>query len=108
MKNLLKAAVGAALLCASAAATAADTTIDFGGLPGSNGSTFTGPYLEDGYTTTATGGQVFEGHVFGNPSPSLVVGAVFDGGNTGTVQLTGAGLFSLVSFDQIGSNGDAG
>jgi hypothetical protein len=108
MNALTKAAIAATILCVPTVASAADTVIDFGGLPGSNGSVFTGPYVEEGYTTSATGGQVFEGQIFGNPTPSLVVGNVFGGGNTGAVQVTSPTIFTLVSFDQSAQNGAAG
>ena len=99
--------VGAAALMAVGAQA---QTIDFGGLTGSNGDGFFGPYLEDGYGIVTFGGQVFEGHVFGNPQPSLVVGSVFGGGNSGTIQASQAdsGTFVLNSFDLSAQNGDAG
>ena len=78
-------AVTAALMSTSASAA----IITFAGLPGSNGSAFTGPYVEAGYSVSAMAGQVFEGHQFGNPSPSLVVGTVFGSISTGTVQICG-------------------
>lgn len=83
-------------------------TIDFNGLAGPNGTAFTGPYVEDGFSTSATGGQVFEGTVFGNPTPSLVVGDVFGGGNLGVIETSRAGTFSLTSFDLSAQNGDSG
>ncbi len=83
-------------------------TIDFGGLAGANGQAFSGPYVEDGYSTSATGGEVFEGHIFGNPQPSLVVGSVFNGGNLGVVETSRAASFKLSSFELSAQNGDAG
>lgn len=107
MTHALKAALatGGSLLLAGSVQAA---TIDFGGLSGSNGTVFTGPYVEDGFTVTATGGQVFEGHVFGNPAPSLVTGSAFGGGNLGVVEVTRGTSFTLGSFDQIGNGGTAG
>ena len=83
-------------------------TVDFGGLGGSNGAAFAGPYVEDGYTISTTGGQVFEGQAFGNPTPNLVVGGVFGGGNLGVIEATSALTFSLVSFDLSAQNGTSG
>ena len=99
-------AVTAALMSTSASAA----IITFAGLPGSNGSAFTGPYVEAGYSVSAMAGQVFEGHQFGNPSPSLVVGTVFGSISTGTIQVvkSGGGTFSFGGFDLIGQNGNAG
>jgi hypothetical protein len=99
MKNLVfSAALAGALLSAGAAQAA---VITFAGLPGSNGSAFSGPYVEDGFSIVKTAGDVFEGHSFGNPAPSLVVGSVFEGGTGGALSLTkvGGGAFTLTSFD---------
>lgn len=92
-------------ICLPASALA--QTIDFGGLGGSNGTAFTGPYLEDGFTVSAIGGEVFEGHAFGAPQPSLVVGNVFNGGNLGVIQVLGLSNFALSSFDLSAQNGNA-
>jgi hypothetical protein len=107
MTVFMKALVGvssAALLAVGAQAQ----TIDFDGLPGNNGDSFNGPYLEDGFSIARTAGEVFEGHVFGNPDPSLVVGSVFGGGNSGTIEATRGATFSLASFDLSAQNGNAG
>lgn len=89
------------------ATTAHAAIIEFSGLRQTNGAAFTGPYLEDGYSVTATAGQVFEGHQFGAPEPSLVVGSIFNGGINGTVQVvrSGGGSFTFDGFDLIGNNG---
>ncbi len=101
-----------ALVSVSAAALMAvgaqAQTVDFDGLPGNNGDAFTGPYVEDGFSTSATGGQVFEGHIFGNPTPSLVVGDIFGGGDLGVIETSRGLTFSLASFDLSAQNGDAG
>jgi hypothetical protein len=99
MRNLWKIIAAAALVCTSSVASA-DVTIDFGGLPGSNAMPFIGPYVEDGITVTATG-TVYEGHIFGNPLPSLFYT------ETGVIQLTSPSLFQLISFDQISLNGSS-
>lgn len=101
--TVFSVAVTAALLAGSSAQA---TVIGFDGLPGSNGSAFSGPYVEDGYSVVKTLGDVYEGHVFGNPQPSLVVGSVF-GGRTGSVAVSkvGGGSFSLTSFDFTSQNG---
>jgi hypothetical protein len=82
-------------------------SVDFSGLSGSNGDAFTGPYVEDGFTISAIGGQVFEGHLFGNPQPSLVVGGVFGGGSLGVIQVVSLSSFALGSFDLSAQNGSA-
>lgn len=82
-------------------------TIDFGGLAGVNGDAFTGPYVEDGFSTSAVGGQVFEGHLFGNPEPSLVVGSIFGGGNLGVIETSRATAFRLGAFELSAQNGNA-
>jgi hypothetical protein len=104
MTIFMKALAGASAVALLAAGAQAQT-IDFGGLPGNNGDAFAGPYVEDGYSTSATGGQVFEGHIFGNPDPSLVVGNVFGGGNLGVIETSRAATFSLASFDLVAQNG---
>lgn len=110
MKLLFKTALAAGAALAFST-TAQAVTIDFGALPGSNGQTFVGPYVEDGFTVTALNSstsRTFEGHVFGNPDPSLVVGSVFDGPNRGDITVTRGTTFTLGSWDQIGNNGNAG
>ncbi len=102
-------AVTASLAIAGAANA---TVITFDGLPQPNGSIFSGPYAESGYSVSATGGRVYEGHLFGNPLPSLVVGLVFDPNSIisfGTIEVTrsGGGGFDFSSFDLIGNNGPA-
>lgn len=107
MTLLFKAFLGAgsaALLAVGAQAQ----TVDFGGLSGTNGQAFTGPYVEEGVTVNTVSGQVFEGHVFGNPQPSLVVGSVFGGGNLARIEATKASIFRLRFFDLSAQNGNAG
>lgn len=107
MTTLLKALAGASALAFLATGVSAQT-VDFGGLAGPNGQAFTGPYVEDGFSTSATGGQVFEGTIFGNPTPSLVVGSVFGGGNLGVIETSRAATFRLATFDLSAQNGNAG
>lgn len=101
--------IGAALAAALLSTSANAAIVTFGGLAGSNGDPFSGPYLESGFSVSTIGGQVFEGHIFGNPQPSLVVGSVFNGGPNGSIQVvqTGGGAFSLSSFDLSAQNGVA-
>jgi hypothetical protein len=101
----LRILAASAALCLAGTANA--TVIDFGGLSGGNGSAFTGPYVEDTYTVGTTSGEVFEGHAFGNPAPSLVVGGVFGGLSHGSIEITNAFLFQLTSWDQTSQNGDS-
>ena len=107
LKTMLRA--GLLALALAMAGTAQAVIIDFGGLPGSNGDAFTGPYSEDGFIVTSDIGQAFEGHVFGNPRPSLVVGSVFGGGSLAAFEVvrSGGGTFIFNSFDVIGNNGPA-
>jgi hypothetical protein len=102
------AAIGLTGLLLGGAAQAATTTITFNGLPGPNGALFAGLYMEGGFSVSAPGGNVFQGTIFGNPAPSLVVGSVFGGGPNGIVSVTAGGSnFSLTSFDLAGNNGAA-
>lgn len=95
-------------LCIGAfAAPASAVVIDFGGLPGSNGDPFINPYQEDGYfVLPAVVGEVYQGHLFGNPAPSVVVGSVFgaDNGRVAVVAADGTN-FRLRSFDFTSFNG---
>jgi hypothetical protein len=103
MKKLLL--LSAAPLAALTATPAAAEIIDFENLPGSNGDAFTGPYVEDGFTVRAAGGDVFEGHQFGNGEPSLVFGSVF-GGGFGAISITG-GTFTFDGYDVNSFDGTA-
>lgn len=107
MNNIVRALLGVSTTSLLAISVQAQT-VDFGGLSGNNGDAFVGPFVEDGFSTSATSGQVFEGHIFGNPQPSLVVGSVFGGGNLGVLQTSRATSFSLASFDLSAQNGSAG
>lgn len=105
----MKTLLASLLICGAFLGSGQAATIDFSGLPGSNGSAFNGPYVEDGFSVTRVGGQVFEGHIFGNPAPSLVVGNVFDGGTNGDISVTfGGSTFALESFDFYTQNGTGG
>jgi hypothetical protein len=102
LKNWILSAVAALGLSFSAHAE----TITFDLLGGANGDAFTGPFVEDGFTVTATDGDVFVGTAFGNPLPSLVFGSVF-GGGAGEVTITSGNTFVLDSFDLNSFGGDA-
>ncbi|WP_422344363.1 PEPxxWA-CTERM sorting domain-containing protein [Parasphingorhabdus sp.] len=102
MKKLIFGSAAVAAMALTAPAQAA--VISFDDLGGSNGDVFTGPYIEDGFTVSAVRGDVFEGHIFGNPEPSLVFGSVFGGGPVGSVQVLG-GIFNFNSFDLTTQNG---
>lgn len=102
MNKLIFGSAAVAAMALTAPAQAA--VISFDGLSGGNGSVFTGPYVEDGFTVSAGRGDVFEGQIFGNPEPSLVVGSVFGGGPIGSVQVLG-GVFNFNSFDLSTQNG---
>ncbi|QTD55485.1 PEPxxWA-CTERM sorting domain-containing protein [Parasphingorhabdus cellanae] len=102
MKKLIFGSAAVVAMALTAPAQAA--VISFDGLSGGNGSVFTGPYVEDGFTVSAGRGDIFEGQLFGNPAPSLVVGSVFGGGPIGSVQVLG-GVFNFNSFDLVTQNG---
>jgi hypothetical protein len=97
MKNIYTAIMLILALSLSAKAE----TITFNGLTGSNGTPFSGPYVEHGFSVTATG-SVLEAHLFGNPVPSLFINQ----GNSGTVTVTG-NTFVFNSFDLAANNGVA-
>jgi hypothetical protein len=84
--------------------TAQATVITFDGLSQNNGSAFTGPYVEGGYTVIASD-LVFEDNLFGAPPPSLVVRpslVVLPAPELafGTVEVSFGGLpFILENFD---------
>lgn len=103
MKKLLLASAALALAPFTAANAA---VITFDNLGGSNGDVFAGPYSENGFTVDAAGGDVFEGHLFGNPAPSLVVGSIFGGGPFGAIRV-GGGTFQFNSFELAAANGSA-
>ncbi len=81
--------------------------IDFGGLPGNNLDTL-GVYSEDGYLVAPTGGTLLEGHLFGGPQPSVVVGPVFSPvpGSLNVTRTNGP-YFTFRSVD-ISSNSSSG
>ena len=77
----------------------ATQVIDFGGLSGNNLDPFS-TYQEDGYQVDSVGGQWFEGHVFGNPVPSLVCGPVFNPvASTIKVTRLDASAFQFLALD---------
>jgi hypothetical protein len=76
-----------ALLVMLRATEAMAATIGFDDLYRSNLSSFTDPYVEDGYTVSATGGQWFEAHVFGNGVPAIGSGPIYTA-DGGTSQIT--------------------
>lgn len=78
--------------------------IDFGGLGGTNGSTFTS-YSEDGFTVTKDSGSGCVAKTFGNPVPDVFGGPSCDSGSTGVFSISGAGLFSFSSIDFAANNG---
>lgn len=103
---MMKSLTVLALACAALQASA--TVIDFGGLSGNNLDPL-GTYGEDGYTVTPTAGDLQEGHAYGNGTPSVVVGPVFNP-VPGTLRLTRDGglLFTFDSLDLSANNGSAG
>ena len=104
MKSLISLALAGT--CLAMPMTAQAAIISFDDLAGDNGTVFSS-YSEDGFLISATGGEIFNGKSFGNPTPSLVVGSVFQGGPSGSfnVTLSSGGMFSFDGFDLIGNNG---
>lgn len=105
----LVAIVGMLILVASPVTA---QTVTFGGIGGANGSAFTGPYSEAGYTVSVLGGQFCAGQIFGNPVASLFTGTGGGGAcnqNAGTLSVTrtGGGLFNFLSADIAANNGSA-
>lgn len=92
------------MVAALGALANASQVIDFGGLSGNNLDPFS-TYQEDGYQVDSVAGSWFEGHIFGNPVPSLVCGPV---GNPvlSTIKITrlDAAVFQFLSLD-VSSNG---
>ena len=87
-----------------AAGGASATTITFSGLSGGNGSPFT-TYMESGFTVSPTLGQWFQGHLFGNPVPSIVAGPVFGGPSNDAVTVTEGGQrFTFSQLDLATAN----
>jgi hypothetical protein len=81
------------------ASGASATTITFSGLVGSNGSPFS-TYTESGFTVTPTVGSWFQGHGFGNPSPSILAGGLFGGPAVNNISVTDGGKpFTFSSLD---------
>lgn len=76
-------------------------TITFGGLSRANGSPFPSPYTESAFVVTATAGNWVEGHVFGNPVPSIFDGAGFVPVVVSSILITevGGGAFTFSSVD---------
>ena len=94
------------LLAVPATVTAAD--ISFSGLTGANGDPFPSPYTESGYIVTAlTPNEWVQGQTFGNPAPSIFVGAGVTPITNASIEITkvGGGAFTFSSVD-LASNGN--
>ncbi len=89
MRGILTTLAVSASLAAGSASAA---TITFSDLSGSNGSSFTSPYSEAGFTVSYVSGNLRTAKAFGNPTPALFFN------DTATFDISG-GLFSLSSFD---------
>jgi hypothetical protein len=77
------------------------TTIDFNGLPGSQGSPFVG-YTEAGFTVAPLSGNWLVGQTFGHPPPYIFFQHPAVGGTTTTaaIEITHAGAtFSFSAID---------
>jgi hypothetical protein len=90
------------------ASPAAAQTIDFGALAGTNGSLFTGPYLEDGFSVSVLSGTICVAQVFGSPVPDLFGGSACSTSSSATLSVsrTGGGLFRFLGADLAANNGD--
>jgi len=80
--------------------------ITFNGLAGPNQAPFV-TYSEAGFTVAATGGSPEQGLLFGNPVPSVIIGAPLFSPVAGTVDTTvsGGGTFTFSSMDLASNNG---
>jgi hypothetical protein len=89
-----------------ASATVSANTITFSGLSGANGAPFT-TYTESGFTVNPTVGSWFQGHVFGNPVPSIFTGPLFGSPTTNAIDVTknGGGVFDFSSLALAANNG---
>jgi hypothetical protein len=88
-----------AAVCALFPGGASANTITFSGLVGANGSAFS-TYTEGGFTVTPTVGSWFQGHLFGNPVPSIGAGGVFGGPAVNSISVTDGGKpFTFSSLD---------
>lgn len=88
---------------------AAAQTLTFGGLGGSNGDAFTGPYAESGYTVSLIAGDICVAQAFGNPTPDLFGGQICQSSaiRTATLQVTrGGGFFQFLGTDLATANGN--
>ena len=102
--KITKMCAAAVLAFGASVGTASAVVIDFGGLAGANGAAFSS-YAEDGFTVNAAGGSWFEGHAFGNPSPSIFAGPIGSPAlSTVKVTQTGGSDFKFVAVD-FSSNG---
>ncbi|WP_259782940.1 hypothetical protein [Aestuariispira ectoiniformans] len=97
-------AVILSLAFATIAWRAQATVIDFGGLPGPNGTAYTG-HVEDGFTVTPNDGDWHQGLVYGAPTPSIFGGPVPQP-VFGSITVTG-GIFRFISVD-LSSNSATG
>jgi hypothetical protein len=96
--------VFAVLLGVGAGVSKASTfTIDFSGLAGSNGDSFTS-YAQGGFTVSVISGTWFVAQFFGNPTPDIFNGPI-DSPTGGQLRITGSGPFSFVSADLVSQNG---
>lgn len=95
------------VLLLSLSSVANATTITFDGLAGPNESAFPASYLEAGFTVTPLAGSPEQGTVFGNPSPSVIIGAPVFAPVPGAIEitLTGGGNFTFSSVDLASNNG---
>jgi hypothetical protein len=101
-KLLLSAVVLAASVIFAGGASA--TTITFSGLVGANGAPFA-TYTESGFSVSPTLGQWFEGHLFGNPVPSIFAGPLSGGPSNDAVTVTEGGQrFTFSQLDLATAN----
>lgn len=81
--------------------------ITFSPLTGANGAPYSG-HTEGDFSVTATSGQWFEAHAYGNPVPSIFDGPTNAPG-VAVLQITdNVDLFTLSSLQYSSNNGDSG
>ena len=101
--SLVGAVVAALLLATGGFANA--TTIDFSNLVGANEDPYAGS-SQDGFTVTPVLGNWFEGHLFGNPVPSIFAGPI-GAPVTSAILVTSAVPFTFDQVDLSCNNGES-
>jgi hypothetical protein len=95
----------AVLVLVSAGGTASATTIDFSNLVGANEDPYAGS-SQNGFDVAPALGSWFEGHLFGNPEPSIFAGPIGSPTTSAILVSKAGGKFTFDSVDLACNNGD--